>query len=353
MRSRKEPRESRPPTSRPPVSQSPRAQRPTPRHPTAQPLAGVAAITERLAVMLSAGIPPTGAWEYVAEFVENPIPSLLIAKHPEPQELADALMAIVEPLPATERSAWRGLAAAWSIAMTAGAPLAPVLTAYAESLRSLASVQRDIDVALAAPVATARLVLTLPPIGILLGFALGFDTLGVLFGSVVGWVCLLAGAALLIVAVRWNKRLVARAQPISMTPGIACELLAIAVSGGGSIEQAEALLQHSLRRFSLRHEGDDVQASGGDQPRESAVTIDRTIERVIRLSQRAGVPARQLLRSEAEAIRRAAGSAAEERAAALTVRLMLPLGLCVLPAFVLLGVVPMLITVVSSTVGEF
>jgi len=277
-----------------------------------------------------------------------------MAKHPEPQELADALMAVVEPLPATERSAWRGLAAAWSIATTAGAPLVPVLTAYADSLRSLASVKRDIDVALAAPVATARLVLTLPPIGILLGFALGFDTLGVLVGSVVGWVCLLAGAALLIVAVRWNKRLVARAQPSSMTPGIECELLAIAVSGGGSIEQAEALLAHSLHRFSLRQEGDDGEATGADTRRhESALAIDSTIERVIRLSKHAGVPARQLLRSEAEAVRRAAGSLAEERAAALTVRLMLPLGLCVLPAFVLLGVVPMLITVVSSTVGQF
>ena len=329
------------------------AQRPQSRHPTVQPLAEVAAVTERLAIMLSAGIPPTGAWEYVAEFVENPVPRLLMARHPEPQELADTLMAVVKPLPATERSAWRGLAAAWSIAMTAGAPLAPVLTAYADSLRSLASVQRDIDVALAAPVATARLVLTLPPIGILLGFALGFDTLGVLVGSVVGWLCLLVGAALLVVAVRWNKRLVARAQPSSMTPGIECELLAIAVSGGGSIEQAEALLQDSLRRFSLRQEGDDTQANGGDQRRESALAIDGTIERVIRLSKHAGVPARQLLRSEAEAVRRAARSLAEERAAALTVRLMLPLGLCVLPAFVLLGVVPMLITVVSSTVGQF
>ena len=353
MTSGKEPRKSQGLMSQGPPALRPTSRRPTSGGPKSQPLADVAAVTERLAVMLSAGIPPTGAWQYVAEFVENPVPGLLMAKHPEPQELADVLMAVVEPLPATERSAWRGLAAAWSIAMTVGAPLAPVLIAYADSLRSLASVQRDIDVALAAPVATARLVLTLPPIGILLGFALGFDTLGVLFGSVVGWVCLLAGAALLVVAVRWNKRLVVRAQPSSMTPGIECELLAIAVSGGGSLERAEALLEDSLRRFSLRQPSTAGEAAGRGQTHECASAIDSTIERVIRLSKHAGVPARQLLRSEAEAVRRAAGSAAEERAAALTVRLMLPLGLCVLPAFVLLGVVPMLITVVSSTVGQF
>jgi tight adherence protein B len=32
---------------------------------------------------------------------------------------------------------------------------------------------------------------------------------------------------------------------------------------------------------------------------------------------------------------------------------MLPLGLCILPAFIVLGVVPLLIAVVSSTVGSF
>jgi tight adherence protein B len=32
---------------------------------------------------------------------------------------------------------------------------------------------------------------------------------------------------------------------------------------------------------------------------------------------------------------------------------MLPLGLCILPAFVLLGVLPLLVSVVSSTVASF
>ncbi|MCY7413420.1 MAG: type II secretion system F family protein, partial [Salinibacterium sp.] len=264
-------------------------------------------MTERLAVMLSAGIPPTAAWEYVAEFVDNPVPRLVMAEHPQPQELAEALSAAVAPLPATESAAWRGLAAAWSIATIAGAPLAPVLGAYAVSLRSLASVQRDIEVALAAPVATARLVLTLPPLGILLGLALGFDTLGVLFGSLAGWLCLLAGSALLLLAVRWNRRLVARAQPSSITPGIECELLAIAVSGGGSLERAQALLEDCVNRFALRDASVARHPSGDGGSVESEAAIAGTIERVLGLSKRAGVPARQLLRSEAEAARRAAG----------------------------------------------
>ena len=40
---------------------------------------------------------------------------------------------------------------------------------------------------------------------------------------------------------------------------------------------------------------------------------------------------------------------ARETAERLAVRLMLPLGACILPAFLLLGVVPMLIGLLSST----
>ncbi|MEQ1735248.1 MAG: type II secretion system F family protein, partial [Rhodoglobus sp.] len=76
-------------------------------------------------------------------------------------------------------------------------------------------------------------------------------------------------------------------------------------------------------------------------------------EGVLELSRRAGVPAGELLRSEADEVRRAARFEAQEKAARLGVRLMLPLGLCILPAFMALGVVPLLITVVSSTVGSF
>jgi tight adherence protein B len=32
---------------------------------------------------------------------------------------------------------------------------------------------------------------------------------------------------------------------------------------------------------------------------------------------------------------------------------MIPLGVCVLPAFMLLGVIPLLVTVLSSTFGKF
>ena len=75
------------------------------------------------------------------------------------------------------------------------------------------------------------------------------------------------------------------------------------------------------------------------------------VDAVLELSARAGAPVAELLKAEAFRVRRAARADGAARAAALGVRLMLPLGVCVLPAFVLLGVAPLMISVISGTLG--
>jgi tight adherence protein B len=267
-----------------------------------------ASTVQRLAVLLSAGVPPTSAWGYLDE----------------PLDL-QALTA--------ESPAWRGVAAAWSVATESGAPLAGALRDYARSLRMLSAVEREIASALAGPKATARMVMLLPVIGILFGMLLGFNTLGVLFTTLPGVGCLLVGGALLGAAHFWNRRLIASAQPRDLTPGLRSELVAIAVTGGGSLDAAVASVDVIMQQYSL--------------------SCDDDIEAVIALSVRAGVPAAELLRSEAEESRRASAAAATQKASVLAVKLMLPLGVCILPAFMVLGVVPLLMAVISSTVGQF
>lgn len=294
-------------------------------------LIGVAAVTQRLAVLLGAGVAPASAWAYVAEAAPG-VPAAVAAG--DPARVAESIERAVQQLPALEAGAWRGLAAAWSVAAEVGAPLAGSLRDYAASMRDLAQVQRDVAVALAGPVATARVVMALPAVGLLFGAVLGFDTLRVLFATPGGWVCLAVGVLLVVTALWWNRRLVASAQPVDASPGIECELMAIAVSGGGSLDRAGVVVSGALGRFAIATEGSRVRA-------------------VLELSRRAGVPAAELLRSEADEARREARSLAQEKAAALSVRLMLPLGLCVLPAFMVLGVFPLVMSVISSTVGSF
>jgi len=269
-----------------------------------------ARLVQRLSVLLFAGVSPTTAWSYLDGY----------------EHLADGLPASLVPIDP-------GLAAAWRVATGAGAPLAPTLQQFAVGLRALGDAQREAEVALAGPVATARLVLLLPVVGILFGMVLGFNTLGTLFTTVPGLLCLLAGITLLVAARRWNRRLVAAAQPTEAFPGLEFELLAIAVSGGGSLDRARAAVEAALAEFDL--------PSGSDA------------DGVLALSARAGVPAAALLRAEADEARRDARAAAQKSAAVLGVRLMIPLGVCVLPAFMALGVAPLLIAVITSTVAGF
>ena len=77
---------------------------------------------------------------------------------------------------------------------------------------------------------------------------------------------------------------------------------------------------------------------------------DAAVDDILELSQRAGVPAAALLTSEAAQQRRRAKAEGERRAATLAVILMLPLGICTLPALMPLGVAPLLISVVMSTI---
>ena len=165
----------------------------------------------------------------------------------------------------------------------------------------------------------------LPLVAVALGAMLGFDTLRALVGSPLGIACLVVGLALIIAAQRWSAALVRRAAPESGVPGLGSELFAIALSGGVSLDRA----------------GGVVRDATGAAP-------DRDTDAVLSLSRTAGVPAVELLRAAAALARHRARVDGRLRAARLSSRLLLPLGVCTLPAFLLLGVAPMLLSVMSS-----
>ena len=293
-------------------------------------LGSIASTIQRIAVLLAAGVAPAAAWGYLHD---GELSSAVAEACHDGAAIPEAIAAAaVTRSGSRERDAWRGLAMAWAVATDAGAPLAPTLREFAASLRDLAQAQREIDVALAAPMATARLLLALPVVGALFGILLGFDTLGTLFGTPAGWVCLGFGFGLMFVASRWNRRLVARARPRDLTPGLGFDLMAIAVSGGGSMDRALATVAAVTDHFAMDGVGRDPGI---------ADTLD--------LSVRAGVPAAELLRSGATERRRDELALVQARAQALSVRLMIPLGVCVLPAFLVLSVVPLLIAVLDQT----
>jgi len=272
---------------------------------------------QTLAVLLQAGAAPVIAWRHLAE-----------ADDPQARAVVDRLDRGVPLLEAIEAEggAWIDLAAAWEIATTVGAPLAEVLRMIAETLRDSEAAADDVRIALAEPAGTARLLLWMPFAGVLLGFALGFDTIGVIFGNVLGAACVTVGLLLVAAAHLWTTRLLRRARPAPGTPGMHAELVAVALSGGASIDRAHQLVS---------------QASPSE-------TGDERVRSVLELSRAAGVPAVELLRASAAQDRHAARVQGRLRAAKLSTRLLFPLGVCTLPAFLLLGVAPLLLSVLVS-----
>jgi tight adherence protein B len=302
----------------------------------------VAAVVHRLAVLLTAGIGPDSAWRHAASGSPSPV-VVAVAGHAAVghagarrvavgRDFAAQLRAAAEIAPPAERTAWAALSAAWWVAIEVGAPLGPTLQRFADSLRALAESLGEVEVALAGPLATSRIVLALPGVGLLVGMLLGVDATRILFTTPAGWGCLVLGGALIAGGVRWNRSLIRRARELDPAPGLALELLAIAASGGASLERAQQLVNEALDAAGLSP------LSGG-------------ADAVLDFARAAGVPAAGLLRAEAEESRRRSRSEGRRRAAELGSRLLLPLGLCILPAFIALGVVPIVIAILSSTLS--
>lgn len=307
----------------------------------------------RVAVLIAAGIAPVSAWRHVAE-AARPADSALdavVARLDAGDPVAGALGAVA----AARGSAWRALAASWVVAAASGAPLAPALDAFAVALRDRAAAQRDIAVALASPRATARVVLVLPFVAVLLALLMGVDLVEAA-AHPLGAASIVIGLALAGLARVWMRRLLRAAQPPPPTAGLDLELLAVAAAGGGSPESALRLVAEAMRAAGL----DGRPASGGVEPRRSTADARTAgeppdaldaLDALVVLSRRSGAPLGALARAEAADERSRARSAAREAAERLGVRLMVPLGVCVLPSFMLLGVVPMIVGIVSSTAG--
>ncbi|MBS1699897.1 MAG: type II secretion system F family protein [Actinobacteria bacterium] len=285
--------------------------------------AEVAEVVRTLAVLLQAGAAPPAAWRHLAESGSTVAVAVVAESAEHGRPLVEAIR--------SAGGVWRVVAAVWSIAGTVGAPLGEALRAIAAALEGAGDIRDEVSVALAEPAGTARLMLWLPLVGLLLGTALGFDTVTMLVTQPAGWICLAAGLGLLLLARLWTGAMVRRAAPPAGIPGIRAELLVVALSGGTAIPRARALVEQEL--------------APGDDP----ATAEGTIERVLRLSAAAGVPAVELLRAESDRARRDARTAGRTGAARLSARLLLPLGVCTLPAFMLLGVAPLILSVLSTT----
>lgn len=273
----------------------------------------------RLAVLLAAGASASAAWAELGRTGDETLRAAATA--------AARGGDVGEPLRAAG-AAWHDVAAIWTVAVETGAPLADTLRTVAGDLRDTAEIGADIDVAVAEPVATARLLGWLPVLGVAMGVPMGVDPVRTLVAEPIGVACLVGGVVLLVGARVWTGRLAAAARRRASTPGLRAELWAIALSAGVSVDRARSLV---------------------DERSGLGLADDTDVDRTVALAVRAGVPAAELLRGDAWIARHRARTAGRTAAARLSTRLLLPLGVCTLPAFLLLAVVPMMLGLLRAS----
>lgn len=294
-------------------------------------LDAVADAVHRVSILLTAGLDPLGA---LRALEPAPHPLARAAACGGAFEVPDALLAAAEGEPDAVRDAWRLLAACWAVAADTGAPLAATLERASESVRALADAERQLELALAGPLATARIVALLPLAGVGMALLIGADPLGVVFGTVPGALAAALGVVALAAGVRWNRRLVAAARASDPLAGVGHELLALAMAGGAPPDAAQGRVADVAARCGIRVSTDAAHAT-------------------LAFAVRAGVPVSGLLRAEAGRVRRLALAEVLRRAALLGTRLLAPLAVCFLPGFVLLGVVPLVIGILRGALAAF
>jgi tight adherence protein B len=227
------------------------------------------------------------------------------------------------------------VAAVWDFSLERGLAPGSVMLRLAEFVSVVADRQREGQLHMVGPRAATRLILWLPAVSVLLASASGFAVLPFLFGTVFGWVLLLLGAVLMLCARLWSNRLLLRASASSWAVGIPAAVLAQCLRAG-----VAPPLEHELARL--------ISAEGYRTSVEAGHDLAAAFE-VVEHSQEWGVPAAALLEAHADLAQRTESQRMRELGERLAVSILIPLGTCVLPAFVLVGVAPIVAVMLSST----
>lgn len=260
----------------------------------------------------------------------------------------------------------------------AGAPLATSLERAAEHAEERIDALLGRQSALAAPRATGRILSWLPLLGLGLGVLMGSDPVGVLTGSILGALTGLLGLGLAFTGRRWTAALVHRAEVESARSGtstanaeseaekptspagaapvdtaLVLELLAAQLRAGLAPLAALGTLAEALNSRPLRTVCQRLQMGSGwgSAWSGSAAGTFSELRDALAPAYTGGAPSTALLLSLADAHRLSERRAAERAAGKLSVALVVPLGLCSLPAFICLGIVPILISLLPTLTG--
>ncbi|MEY2815508.1 MAG: hypothetical protein RJA78_84 [Actinomycetota bacterium] len=220
-----------------------------------------------------------------------------------------------------------GLSYLLGVAIRSGASVAAEIEVVAELSENRERALERIAIAYAGPKASSRLVIWLPVVTVLIAQLSGVDLLATVVDRPALAISILLGIALLAAAKVVSSSLLRRAMPEQDHPGYFLMAVALASGGGANLNKAQRLAF------------EEYEVVFGREPAEDELLAMAEISNLVETT---GARVSDLLRAQARNLQRQQLTRNELKIERLGVRLMFPLGLAVLPAFVCLAVIPLM-----------
>ena len=325
----------------------------------------LALLTAEVSTRLRAGAPASSAWERALERIgvgsavgtDDVYPRALDEWAREPPRWRSLLTRARSPDAAAARASAASVVVACRFSHGLGAPLADVLDAIGDAIDDAQDVEEARRVASAGPLMSARVLAGLPLVGVTAALALGASPWGFYTSGTPGVVCASLGVLAWVAGVASCRRILARCRRADAGGGdtdaaLACDLIASALACGASIPRALDALADACAQEPLAWTASSLRLGATwEQAWEEAPAWADPLRDALEASWTAGTAPEGMLARCASWERRTRLIDAKTRAEELSVRLVGPLGAFFLPAFLLLGIAPLLAHLMGTVAG--
>ncbi|MDC4232356.1 type II secretion system F family protein [Actinomyces sp. B33] len=260
------------------------------------------------------------------------------------------------PAGAARRRAARAVAAACVFTRALGAPLAEILNTVADGVDESEAAEDARRVASAGPVASARILTSLPLIALSAAWAMGADPWGFFTGGGAGGACGLVGVASLLGGHAVSRRMLARIRASSehVDSAIICDLGVAGIESGASIPRTVEALGTAIGDPEVSRIGVELRYGvGWARAWDEAPEVVGALADALQPAWEDGASPVPLLRRAASQIRGRRAADARASAEELGVRMVVPLGILLLPAFLALGLAPIVASLLGEGLGIF
>ena len=325
----------------------------------------IALLVAEVATRLRAGAPVSSAWTHALArigvgstgSIDDVYPPVLDQWAREPSRWSALLTGGHSPEAAAARSSAASVIVACRFSHGLGAPLADVLDAIGDAIDDSQDVEEARRVASAGPLMSARVLAGLPLVGVTAALALGASPWGFYTSGTPGAVCASLGVLAWVAGVASCRRILARCRRADAGGGdtdaaLACDLIASALACGASIPRALDALADACAQEPLAWTASSLRLGATwEQAWEEVPAWADPLRDALEASWTAGTAPEGMLARCASWERRARLVDAKTRAEELSVRLVGPLGAFFLPAFLLLGIAPLLAHLMGTVAG--